>query len=445
MANEPHDVTIPTREDLEQLPRWARVAFAARCARRVQPIFILAWRQGSENRARAVEKAITVTENAAKNGFVTSSIASVAADDAADSADDVYSTASEQYSNAGRAAARAAAYAADAADSAGRLELHIRDTDAGFAARAASSAAEASKGESVRAMHQDYETLAALKKARRWKDTTKVDPDLLGPLWPEGTEPEWAKASKQESQHAEIIQEQEIKRLPHFARVAFAARCARRVQPLFTALWKDAPRKNVEAVDEMVTVAEVMAREGVVSTTPVNHLAFAHADTVVAVHGAANAATHAAYAAQSVAQSASYAALAAADAADADTSTIAAMRDDYERLLAISEEKRWTDTSPVDVVLLGPLWSLGTEPDWAKSLSSESTSTRDPGKLILKFNIPALQNTPMNRAALVAQLKESILAANALHIAHGGSGLRIDDVKAWATVGATMPAQGGGQ
>ncbi len=32
-------VNIPTEKEIGQLPRWAQVAFAARCARRVQPLF----------------------------------------------------------------------------------------------------------------------------------------------------------------------------------------------------------------------------------------------------------------------------------------------------------------------------------------------------------------------------------------------------------------------
>jgi len=35
-------VDIPEEEDLKKLPRWAIVAFAARCARRVQPLYLKA-------------------------------------------------------------------------------------------------------------------------------------------------------------------------------------------------------------------------------------------------------------------------------------------------------------------------------------------------------------------------------------------------------------------
>ncbi len=50
--------------------------------------------------------------------------------------------------------------------------------------------------------------------------------------------------------------EKEIAALPRWARVAFAARCARRVQPLFQAFWPEAPPEHVAAVDTAITLAE---------------------------------------------------------------------------------------------------------------------------------------------------------------------------------------------
>src|SRR5438552_2221502 len=39
---------VPTQEEIEKLPRWARVAFAARCARRVLPAFKHFWPEAPE-------------------------------------------------------------------------------------------------------------------------------------------------------------------------------------------------------------------------------------------------------------------------------------------------------------------------------------------------------------------------------------------------------------
>lgn len=51
--------------DPERLPHWTRVAFAARCARRVQPLFAEAWPDATPGRVEAVERAIVLAEQSA--------------------------------------------------------------------------------------------------------------------------------------------------------------------------------------------------------------------------------------------------------------------------------------------------------------------------------------------------------------------------------------------
>src|SRR4051812_9654562 len=40
---DPPNPSLPTEEEIAKLPRWARVAFAARCARRVLPFAQVGW------------------------------------------------------------------------------------------------------------------------------------------------------------------------------------------------------------------------------------------------------------------------------------------------------------------------------------------------------------------------------------------------------------------
>ena len=54
-----------TKEDFEKLPRWAVVAFAARCARRVQPLFKAGWPDAPGDSIRAVEHAVDTAEGRA--------------------------------------------------------------------------------------------------------------------------------------------------------------------------------------------------------------------------------------------------------------------------------------------------------------------------------------------------------------------------------------------
>jgi hypothetical protein len=54
--------------DPEQLPHWIRVAFAARCARRVQALFAEAWPEAIPARVEAIERAISLAEQSAVTG-----------------------------------------------------------------------------------------------------------------------------------------------------------------------------------------------------------------------------------------------------------------------------------------------------------------------------------------------------------------------------------------
>lgn len=69
---------LPTKEEIAQLPRWARVAFAARCARRAQPNFLKHW--PPKEHIDGIENAIAIAEHNAANAY-----AAAAAYDAAES------------------------------------------------------------------------------------------------------------------------------------------------------------------------------------------------------------------------------------------------------------------------------------------------------------------------------------------------------------------------
>jgi hypothetical protein len=58
------------------------------------------------------------------------------------------------------------------------------------------------------------------------------------------------------------VMDVDLRRLPHWSRVAFAARCARRVRPLFEEAWPDAAAIRKEAVDRAIVLAEHCAAKG---------------------------------------------------------------------------------------------------------------------------------------------------------------------------------------
>ncbi len=100
-----------------------------------------------------------------------------------------------------------------------------------------------------------------------------------------------------------------------------------------------------------------------------------------AVSNAADAAADAAYAANAVANVAAavfaYAADAVANAANANAANMMAWRD-YDILLALNKREGWTDNSPVDPDLCGPLWADGAPKGWP--INDDSQSKKKPSK-----------------------------------------------------------------
>jgi hypothetical protein len=154
-----------------------------------------------------------------------------------------------------------------------------------------------------------------------------------------------------------------LRSLPRWAVVAFAARCARRVEPLFRRAWPSAPEHHVAAVAQAVAYSERCAAEASSSVEIAKMLAL-HADlashhaqgaTYSAAHAAANAAGTVAYP-EDAATGAYYAAIDASDAlrelaAESDTPIL----DDLARLETAARDGAWTDATAVPPELFLPL------------------------------------------------------------------------------------------
>jgi len=174
---------IPTKEEIRKLPRWARVAFAARCARRVQPIFTAACPKSSKEQVEALERAILIAETAAAQGKVNAEAARAAADAATDAArgpNAAYYTASAANNScyAASAVPEAATFAAKSAALAADHAIYASEF-AGF------------KDEVVSGIWWDFENIKKAAKREQWTDESPVPPESFGPIWPEGKEPKW--------------------------------------------------------------------------------------------------------------------------------------------------------------------------------------------------------------------------------------------------------------
>ncbi len=192
----PNALALPTTDDLQKLPLGAIVTYAARCARRVQPLYDCPADTPELERHKAdVEWAISLAET-----FCLSHEVSAAAYAAAYAARDATAAVEAQdAARAASAAARAAAYAFDIPKSAvydhsvyaSRVAVEAADA-AQAAARAAGHAADGT-GAAQAAARADFDRLLTLNPGTYPKLGDPIDPTENGPLgmlWPEGP-PKW--------------------------------------------------------------------------------------------------------------------------------------------------------------------------------------------------------------------------------------------------------------
>lgn len=184
---EPEDevIGVPTEEELAELPRWARVAFAARCARRVQPLYAHFGDDLSEANLAAVETAIDLSERAAASASIDAGEGE-AASNAADAAVGIAT------------GANAAALTAVAAIDAAMITVTCSDLDDALPAvcLSAISAAAASENRgfvqaTVSAIWLDFDLLRASAERDSLTDDSPVPPDVFGPIWPNGAPEGW--------------------------------------------------------------------------------------------------------------------------------------------------------------------------------------------------------------------------------------------------------------
>jgi hypothetical protein len=223
--------------------------------------------------------------------------------------------------------------------------------------------------------------------------------------------------------------EEELRALPRWAVVAFAARCARRVQPLFTHFWPKAPREHIEAVDRAISLTQASAADpSSVSTYEVRAAADYVDDAYVAATAAdipeaayaTSPAANAAHAAAADADSAFLGAFLTARAARA-ADAVVAMRRDYELLRAAAASEGWTDDTPVPPEFFGPLWPEGEPEGWPTN-GSENEPVYTKIEIVHPAGLSEERSNDFNKkvAAFFAEL-------SALHVAMGGTGLRLLD------------------
>lgn len=158
---------VPDEQEISELPRWARVAFAAFCARRVQPLFGENWPDAPDKFGRAITRAIEVAEKR------TSKVAT------ADSASQRAGAVAIAAHQLGKEVAFNVARAAENAASTYRSAL-LRNKDAYYAAEAIFAAVESSKSLlPPRLIRHWFELLVRFAKEEDWNDNTPVSQNIF--------------------------------------------------------------------------------------------------------------------------------------------------------------------------------------------------------------------------------------------------------------------------
>ncbi len=208
----PDDVKVPSEEEIAQLPKWARVAFAARCAERVLPLFGRGVSRDSSRTVirRAVASAIECAQLATPYSEPSEGTDPIELAEAAyraqkageDYARDPYKPKPdgtmppledpgtlEDAQQAGQRALKAgeagnAALLAAAAVAVARGDIRSPKTFRETLQKAAWTAPVA------HAVRRDLDTLLAVARAGNWDDGTPVPQSVFGPMWPAET-PYW--------------------------------------------------------------------------------------------------------------------------------------------------------------------------------------------------------------------------------------------------------------
>jgi hypothetical protein len=180
---DPPNTSLPTEEEISQLPIWAQVALAARCARRVVALFPIGW-AGPATRWRELRRIVTYCEESASIAHTSNRFVGVTVGKDDQSGPElpvlvsnvVIAAAGDanflQYSDVSRYT-----------DGAGSSFPTVQAT--------AAVLTHVIPVEPLSSIRRDFDNLLRQSEYRHWDNDTPVPPDVFGPLWPEGAPAGW--------------------------------------------------------------------------------------------------------------------------------------------------------------------------------------------------------------------------------------------------------------
>jgi hypothetical protein len=229
-----------------------------------------------------------------------------------------------------------------------------------------------------------------------------------------------------------------FRRLPHWAKLVIAIRCARRGQSVIRLNQQDASATELATIESAFSFCERAARLGDRSSNAfrqANHLAgeaariMERSEGRLATRLLASAAVYATDAALGAGEDRFSLSLEAAvkvwDSRDfvgmmtpATWSTFReAAGKDAILLTHLATELNWTDDSPVDAIVLGSLWSPGQDPALVMTLPKDT----DIAGLEVTYTVP----DGMSDEDAIRLINKHLAAMSDMHRALGGKGLRV--------------------
>jgi hypothetical protein len=189
---------LPTATELDSLPKLARIAFAARCARRVSPLVPPNWSAEPAHHFAAGIKAVDRAERAAQGDeFTVDEINLLGLNEEAwrsafQTIPNNGSTKNDVVTNSLRASA-SALFAVASPDHPLGVNEAMASADLAIAALVMLNRdyepIDMQKGtESIR---RDFDHLFDLSETYSWIDSTPVSPDVFGPMWTNGLPKGW--------------------------------------------------------------------------------------------------------------------------------------------------------------------------------------------------------------------------------------------------------------
>ncbi|MEM1331605.1 MAG: hypothetical protein AAGG07_13705 [Planctomycetota bacterium] len=431
-----------TEADIEGLPRRAVVAFAARCARRVRPLFDPE-RKLDPKHHKAVEHAIAVAESIASGDHIASALAALSSARAATRAAEEAVTeaylesaevAAEQAAEAAVFSSEAISFAVDAVDAliVAKANNAVAAADVARSARIAAVRAGLAATPASAAALCDLGLLRSYAVEQGWTEDSDVvvPPEFFGPMWQDGEPEGWPEPFPKIPEASNV----ELSRLPRWARLAFAVRCLDRLS-LSTRIRSDMQAFDDSDILDFADSASIRGRLAASSgryqpTTVLQASMFGESPAAVLNQVSALVAVYNNQGNLPDDKAAKLIELCITFDARLEASILA----DLNLLARLSRDLFWTDGTPVDPALLGPLWSTG-RPDGYLSSEGEEPSGDTTVPITLEFP----EGTP--REEISDAIVEMLKRLRRVHRVHGGSGVTLAEVEATCPAGVRVPSE----